>query len=194
MTTAEYAARYLLHLAATDREPSPITQMHLHKLLYFAQGWSLAVNERPLFEAGFEAWPHGPGLPELRPTFKQFGRTAISEDNADERGVTDLEDRLLLETIWRHYRRYSASGLRSLSHRQAPWADARRGESAEAGGRAVISVDAIRAFFDLEYVKSCRRRGIDPEALRQARADVRAGRTIPWDEAVRGWRETKAET
>jgi len=188
MTTAENAARYLLHLAAIDREPSPITQMHLHKLLYFAQGWSLAVHEQPLFVETIEAWRHGPVVSSLRPVFQHFGRDAITPEHADERGVVDGEDKVMVESVWRYYRRYSASGLRSLTHRQAPWLDASKSPLRDGHQRPVIEQAAIKAFFDGEYSKACRRRGIDPHELRQSRAELRAGKGIPWEDAVREWR------
>lgn len=37
-----------------------ISTMKLQKLLYLAQGWSLAITGRPLFDGGFEAWSSGP--------------------------------------------------------------------------------------------------------------------------------------
>jgi uncharacterized phage-associated protein len=54
MTSAEAVARYSLHLAAHAEEPTPLTQMQLHRLLYYAQGWSLATRDCPLFQARFE--------------------------------------------------------------------------------------------------------------------------------------------
>ncbi len=194
MTTAESAARYLLHLAAIDREPSPITQMHLHKLLYFAQGWSLAVEGHPLFDEEIQAWKHGPVVPAIRPAFKRFGQEVISKDEASASGVASRQEQLLLESIWRQYRRYSASGLRAMSHRQSPWREARKELGADDAGRNRISPESIAACFNELYNRACRRRGIDPEQLRQARADVRAGKTIPWDEAVAYWRTLDSQT
>ena len=60
MPSAEVVARYFLQLAAMHEEPSPVTHMQLHKLLYYAQGWSLASRGGSLFSARFQAWAHGP--------------------------------------------------------------------------------------------------------------------------------------
>ncbi|WP_311245432.1 MULTISPECIES: type II toxin-antitoxin system antitoxin SocA domain-containing protein [unclassified Microbacterium] len=43
-----------------QRFETPVSTMKLQKLLYLAQGWSLAITGRPLFDAEFEAWPSGP--------------------------------------------------------------------------------------------------------------------------------------
>lgn len=185
MTTAESAARYLLHLAATDREPSPITQMHLHKLLYFAQGWSLAVRSRSLFEEEIQAWKHGPVIPALRPTFQRFGRNPIDRAEAAESVDVTAEDRVLLESIWRQYRRYSASGLRGITHRQTPWVDARAGLKDGDRGRQAITLESLSTFFREEYAKACRRRGVDPDELAAARERARRGDVISWDQFKR---------
>lgn len=185
MTTAERAARYLLHLAATDREPSPITQIHLHKLLYFAQGWSLAVRSKPLFSADIQAWNHGPVVPAVRPLFQRFGRNPIDGAEADQGDDLGADDRVLLESIWRQYRRYSASGLRGITHRQAPWIDARTGlKEGDRGGRT-ITLESLSTFFREEYARACRRRGVDPEALAAARGRARRGELISWDQFKR---------
>jgi uncharacterized phage-associated protein len=33
-----------------------LTNLKLQKLLYYAQPWHLALNDRPLFDEDFEAW------------------------------------------------------------------------------------------------------------------------------------------
>ena len=37
-----------------------LTTMKLQKLTYYCQAWSLAWDEKPLFEDDFEAWANGP--------------------------------------------------------------------------------------------------------------------------------------
>ncbi|MCH7691617.1 MAG: DUF4065 domain-containing protein, partial [candidate division Zixibacteria bacterium] len=37
-----------------------VSAMKLHKLLYYAQAWSLVWDERPLFQERIEAWVSGP--------------------------------------------------------------------------------------------------------------------------------------
>jgi len=39
--------------------------MKLHKLVCYAQAWSLVWDERPLFEDPIEAWANGPVAPAL---------------------------------------------------------------------------------------------------------------------------------
>ena len=49
-----------------------ITQMQLHKLLYYAHGWYLAVVGKPLLNEMIGAWKHGPVVPSLYYDLKKF--------------------------------------------------------------------------------------------------------------------------
>ena len=49
----------------TERIPN-VDKLKLYKLCYFSQGWHLAWTGRPLFQAEFQAWRHGPVSRELR--------------------------------------------------------------------------------------------------------------------------------
>src|SRR5438552_2691079 len=66
-------ARYFVQLAGEGEDGDPLTPMRLHKLLYYAQGWALAVLGKPLFTGRFEAWVHGPVLRDLYPQFAGSG-------------------------------------------------------------------------------------------------------------------------
>lgn len=60
----EIAEYMLRENAKKSRNPSMST-MKLHKLLYFAQGWSLAFLGEPLFDEEIHAWKSGPVIPVL---------------------------------------------------------------------------------------------------------------------------------
>ena len=81
--SAETAARYILLLAQnTEQEPELITQLRLHKLLYYAQGWHLGIRGQPLFAERIEAWKHGPVVAPLYPKFADYGAVAIPAHEA----------------------------------------------------------------------------------------------------------------
>ncbi len=54
-----------------------ITQMQLHKLLYYAHGWYLAVVGKPLLNEMIGAWKHGPVVPSLYYDLKKFGARPV---------------------------------------------------------------------------------------------------------------------
>ena len=66
-------ARYIL------RKQDNMSTWKLQKLCYYAQAWSLAWTEQPLFEEDFQAWANGPVAPVL---FAQHrGKFSVSESD-----------------------------------------------------------------------------------------------------------------
>ena len=68
MTTALDAARYLVRLGFTPDEPEDsdfLCPLRVQKLLYYVQGWSLGINDVPMFSERIEAWAHGPVVRDL---------------------------------------------------------------------------------------------------------------------------------
>lgn len=188
MASAEAVARYVLHLAASGEEPCPITQMQLHKLLYYVQGWNLAHKGEPLFEGRIEAWEHGPVVAELYPRFASFGRAPITEtEGRVDSELTDT-DREAIEYAWRGYGGYSAPRLRAMTHAEAPWREA-RADVPGAAGKSEISNESMRRYFREEYEKHCRRWGIDPAELEQSIRDARAGNVTELELPRRGRRD-----
>ena len=59
MASVLCVANYIL------RKIGPTTTMKLQKLVYYCQAWSLAWDDKPLFDEDFEAWANGPVCPEL---------------------------------------------------------------------------------------------------------------------------------
>ncbi|HAS22646.1 MAG TPA: hypothetical protein DCR51_05795, partial [Idiomarina loihiensis] len=59
MANSADVARYLIKIS-NDEDEGSISNLKLQKLMYYAQGLSLALFERPLFDGNIEAWTHGP--------------------------------------------------------------------------------------------------------------------------------------
>ena len=62
-TSALTVADYFLYKA--NKEKKPITNKKLQKLVYYAQAWSLVLNNKKLFSEPIEAWVHGPAVRSL---------------------------------------------------------------------------------------------------------------------------------
>ncbi len=178
MATAEAVARYFLHLAAGAPEPTPVTQMQLHKLLYYAQGWSLGARGEPLFAGRIEAWMHGPVVREAYRLFARFEDEPIPAAEAGDGREMRPEDRTLVEWVWRGYGRFAAWHLRDMTHREAPWREARGTTPETERSEAPIGEESMRRYFVGLHERACRRSGLDPERLAAAMADARAGRTV----------------
>ena len=136
-------ADFFIDSALNDPENN-MTNLRINKLLYFAQGWSLARLGRPLVEDAIEAWTHGPVVPAIYQRLKTSGRDKvkglINEDYADH---FTLEEQRLLIDVLHAYDRYSTNGLVTLTHAKgSPW------RKAMAKGRnTVIPQSDMKAYF-----------------------------------------------
>lgn len=108
-----------------------LTQMKLHKLVYFAHGWHLGLNRGPLLDEAIQAWRYGPVVPSLYEEFKWFGPEPIDCLATRKSGrralapTVDPDDTFvlnLLERIWDLYGPLSAARLSRMTHEpDSPW-------------------------------------------------------------------------
>src|SRR6266550_8900998 len=61
------ACDYIIN--AVRQTGAPLTVLKLHKLLYYAQAWHLALEGEPFFVGKFQAWPQGPVNREIYDRF-----------------------------------------------------------------------------------------------------------------------------
>ncbi|MGS0941071.1 Panacea domain-containing protein [Pseudomonas luteola] len=100
-----------------------ISNLKLQKLVYYAQGFSLALLREPLFDEPIEAWQHGPVVPQLYRAYRDHGASGIPcPQDFDQSSLTPEQTRLLDE-IYDVYGQYSAWKLRQLTHAESPWQD-----------------------------------------------------------------------
>lgn len=134
------AARYLLACAE-----EPISNPKLSALLYYAQGFCLAMRGEPLFPEGFEAWDSGPVAPKVYCEFQERGSEVISAPADVDVEAYLPEDRELLDVILTTYGRLSAEELGELARSEAPWRLA-RGSSKSSHGSPIF-LDSIALYF-----------------------------------------------
>lgn len=101
-----------------------INSSKLQKLCYYAQAWSLALNDSRLFENRFQAWVHGPMNPDLYHKYKNLGWNLIPNTTFDE-SVFSQDELDLLEEVWDVYWRFDTIYLKHLSQSEEPWRLAR---------------------------------------------------------------------
>ena len=139
--------KLFLRLQSIDEDCGDvITDLKAQKLLYYAQGMSLAKLEYPLFEDDFIAWQHGPVIPKLYDQLKNFGNRQIElEDDLKIEQFTKEEQKLLIG-VYKTFGQYSAWKLRDMTHNESPWKDVNIGE--------IITKESIRAFFSERYANT----------------------------------------
>lgn len=112
-----------------------ITLLKLLKLCYIAQGFSLAILDRAIFDSDdIEAWKYGPVIPSIYHEFKHLKGEVIKEKsiiidfdkdfnfipNTPE--LTDENDKKIIDIVWNMYGKYTANQLVDMTHRRGtPW-------------------------------------------------------------------------
>ena len=102
-----------------------VTSMKLQKLVYYAQAWSLAWDDEPLFDEDFQAWANGPVCPELFRVHKgHFGLTADFFSDFVKNALSP-EQMETIDIVLGDYAHMAPHELSDLSHREYPWIKAR---------------------------------------------------------------------
>ena len=122
-----------------------ISDLKMQKLLYYAQGMSLAMCDTPMFEDTIEAWQHVPVVPSVYRIYKKYGAKGIpySDDNAPKEDYTSKYDEVL-ETVYNYFGQFSAWKLRNMTHDEYPWKNTPLNSE--------ITQDSIKAFFMERYI------------------------------------------
>lgn len=132
------AAEYFLF--KTDEEAGDvISNLKLQKLVYYAQGCSLAVNDEPLFDEPLTAWQHGPVCVPLYVKYEADGASGIPAPEKVDFEKFTQNDKDLLDEVYAVYGQFSAWKLRNMVYEEAPW------KETPVGG--VISHELMKRFF-----------------------------------------------
>ena len=125
-----------------------LSNKKLQKLLYYAQAWSLVLNDKPIFDDKIEAWVHGPAIPLVYFTFKDFGFKDINiKFNIKELDSITEEDKKILDEVWRVYGKFDAPYLEALSHNETPWQEARKGLLPHEISGNEISTESMQQYY-----------------------------------------------
>lgn len=142
--TARDVADYFL--ASVDEESGDnISNLKLQKLVYYAQGFHLAIHGEPLFDDPIVAWAHGPVVPSLYHAFKDHGAGAIPrpDDFTGSKYAPEVSE--LLDEVLEVYGQFSAWKLRDMTHDELPWKSVSPNE--------LISQDSLRDFFSTLVIR-----------------------------------------
>lgn len=105
-----------------------LTQLKLQKLLYYAQGFYMALNNgEKLFREKIIHLPYGPVVEALIPTLKSFSNNPIYSLNVN---IPEIDEQTLaiLNIVYKHLGQYSAYKLVELTHSETPWQNTKQGE------------------------------------------------------------------
>ncbi|CUU81843.1 prophage ps3 protein 01 [Campylobacter hyointestinalis subsp. hyointestinalis] len=101
------------------------SRLKLLKLLYYIQGYHLAMFDAPLFNDKIEAWLHGPVVPSVYQWAKNITDEKMQDEamNDEQMGALNLhpQQTKLISEVLNIYNKYSAYGLRDKTHTEMPW-------------------------------------------------------------------------
>jgi len=98
-----------------------ISNLKLQKLVYYAQGFHLAIYVRPLFPEAIAAWTHGPVVPELYEYCQKYGNGAIPCPTEIDFTRYGEETRSLLDEVYSVFGQFSAWKLSNMTQAESPW-------------------------------------------------------------------------
>lgn len=124
-----------------------ITTMKLQKLVYYCQSWSLGWDDKPLFNEEFRAWANGPVCVEL--FNRHRGRFLVDATLfADVDDYDFAPDELeTMDSVLAYYGDKEPQWLSELTHKEAPWKEARAGIPNGVSCDRVIPKESMQQYY-----------------------------------------------
>src|SRR4051794_30850800 len=112
------AAKYFLSIPDED-SGELVSNLKLQKLLYYTQGYHMAVHGKPMFNDKIYAWKHGPVVKTVYNHYSYCANQALPKEKKPS-GLSE-DNQKFLDEIYRVFGRYSAWTLRDKTHNEMPW-------------------------------------------------------------------------
>lgn len=138
MTSAIQVASEVVHRLGA------LSSTKLHCLVYYCQAWHLVWEETPLFRDRIEAWASGPVVPTVHELHKEA--VEIREPFVEDRDFSK-EELETVEAVLKFYGHRPARWLAELTHREAPWRNARGFTPPGESSRNEIPVSAMADYY-----------------------------------------------
>ena len=145
-----FIARNLLEEAEGAEK---MTLLKLLKLLYYAEGCSLALDNGSLFPEKILAWEHGPVVAEVYFAYNDPYNLELKEEDmaSVERINHSATNKSILEQVFNIFGQYTAWALRDKTHEETPWLEATHNGTRLKGE---ISRATMEKYFRENYVVS----------------------------------------
>jgi uncharacterized phage-associated protein len=138
MINARNVSDFFLSLCEPDAGDT-ISNLKMQKLLYYAQGFHLAIYNVPLFPEKVIAWQYGPVVEEIYNEYSEYDKGSIPTPRRINTKVFDKESIDFLKEVYQVYGQFSALRLMQLTHSEPPWNTTKLGEE--------ISLDKMKSYF-----------------------------------------------
>lgn len=137
-TVLDVAGQILARFGQAER--NLLTASKLQKLLYYALGWSLALEERLLFSEPVEARHCGPAFASIHERYRE--KSAL---RADVHHPKRIQPNPVIDAVVNVYGPLKDEILVARTHREPPWQE--HYDDSTAHERTIIPTDAVRAYF-----------------------------------------------
>ena len=110
-------------IGLAEKDGKKLTNMQLQKLVFLANGFSLALLNQPLTYHNIHAWQWGPVLPQLYKRFSKYGSGKIDGSAACDEEVPDSGDENeIITSVWANFGNMTGPQLSALTHEpNSPW-------------------------------------------------------------------------
>jgi uncharacterized phage-associated protein len=125
-----------------------ISNLKLQKLLYYLQGFFIAVYDKPLYKESIEAWQYGPVVREAYFHFKDFGPGSIMLKGDEEIIEFDKNENELFNEVLEEYGQFSAIKLMNMTHDELPWK-----KTFTENPQGEISHDILKEYFKTQIIE-----------------------------------------
>ena len=128
-----------------------ITPLALQKILYFIQGFNLAIYGKEMVKEECKAWEHGPVFREVYDIFKDFKYNPIEDDRfvifENTESKLDINEKEIIDLVINTFGVYSAKTLERITHSETPWIEARLGYDDGIPSNVLISKNSMKDYF-----------------------------------------------
>lgn len=136
--TAKDIANYFLSQVCEECGDS-ISNLKLQKLVYYAQGFYLALHGKPLFKDEIRAWQHGPVVPLLYRKYSSYEANPIPRPKKVDLSIFTKAIRDFLDEVYNVFGQFSAWKLRDMTHSEPPWKNTPQ--------NGIITHTSLKAYF-----------------------------------------------
>ncbi|MBQ7217176.1 MAG: SocA family protein [Synergistaceae bacterium] len=158
MITAKELARYIISTIKqqmTDIQPEEfdVTPLKLQKLLYYCQGYSLALTGKPAFDDPIEAWKFGPVVESVYQEYKKYEGGIIPYGDIEAETLPDDTLQSIVNFVLADKGQYSGETLARMTHKESPWRDSYQMAYGGVYMNAKISHNALQDYFASEFLR-----------------------------------------
>ena len=145
------------HIIASLEDTTPLA---LQKILYYIEGFSLAILDKSLFDCSPEAWIHGPVYKNIYEKYSSYKFNTIDKKYLKKYLSIEIIDENtlnLVDEIIKCFGCYSGKTLEKMTHLSTSWLTTREGLKVDEISNREINKNLIKE----EFISICQKYHID---------------------------------